>query len=187
MIILFAIQPVMALAWIGTHLTLGGTTDTRYQAVMVATVVTTAVLAVSGRFPLLWTCIATACAAIPPAAPLVLCHVCAHVMVHQARRFGDGDSRSEVCSSMARRWLRVGGLAAAMGVVLLYYWWDAWDRARVPSLDCLLRTDPLRLMNDAFSSGVRGVLFVAAAWYALQFLRTARLLLQLRSTPVESE
>lgn len=187
MILAFALQPLIAVAWIGAHFAFGGTDSTLYHAAMAATVVTTLCVTLMGRFPVSWVIVATAFSAVPVAAPLVLCHVCAQLMVHHASRLDESDAWHVLCAMMARRWIRAGMIASAMGVVLAYYWWDTWDRGRVPDIQCMVLTDPLRLMSDSFAPALKGAFLAIALWYGVQFVRTVRIMRRLQSGRAAAE
>jgi len=186
-ILAFAIQPLVIIAWIGAHFTFGGELNGFYHAVIMATVGTTLLLTIVGGFPVSWIIFATLCSAIPVAAPLVLCHVCAQLMVHHSLQREESDPWRLLCATMARRWLRTGSAAAAMGVLLAYYWWDTWDAGRILDFNEIVLTDPLRLMHGSTAPVIKGIFLAFALWYGVQFVRTARITLRLRSGEGDEE
>ena len=72
--------------------------------------------------------------------------------------------------------------ASVLGVVLLYYWWDTVDHARLTFTEVVVAS-PLSLMIDAFAPFTKAVFFALALWYGVQLVRTGRIVLSLREEP----
>ncbi|MAB89660.1 MAG: hypothetical protein CMJ90_09410 [Planctomycetes bacterium] len=179
MIIVFVLQPLLVVAWLAAEVVFGQGGDFLYGAVMVSSALTVLLLAVLGRLAVHWTIVAVVLALVPPLAPIVVCHVCTHVLLRATYGRADDDPWEVVSQHMARRWLRAGNLASMMCVVLLYYWWDAVDRARLTLAEAVF-VSPLRLMSDAFAPFVKLAFFAVTIWYGAQLIRTGRIVLALR-------
>lgn len=148
---------------------------------MVASFAIVVLMAVLGRLPLIGAAFAVVFVLVPPTAPIAMSHVCAHLMLRVAAGRPGDDPWTLLCQAMARRWLRAGNVASMMCVVLLYYWWDTVDRARLAFADVVV-TDPLRLMSDSFlAPAVKGAFLALALWYGVQLVRTGRIALTLRA------
>ncbi|MAE62818.1 MAG: hypothetical protein CMJ18_00980 [Phycisphaeraceae bacterium] len=115
---------------------------------------------------------------IPPLAPVVMCHLLAAASFAVAKRRSDteNDELLPILVRSGHRWLRMGNVAVAMGVVLSYYYFLAFD-GRGFSMNVAVM-DPMRFISDAFSPLVKGCFLALALWYGARLTRTLRLLAQ---------
>ena len=180
MIFAFALQPLLVVAWIAADIVSDQTGDHLYWAVMASSGLTVLLMSILGRFPIHRSAVFVALAVVPPVAPVVVCHACAHVLLRATHGRLDDDPWSLVSQRMGRRWLRAGNVASMMCVVLLYYWWDTVDHARL-TLEEVVVVSPLRLMVDAFAPLTKVVFLSLAFWYGVQLVRTGRIVLSLRA------
>ena len=182
MIFAFALLPLLVVAWIAADIVSDQTGDHLYWAVMAASGLTVLLMSILGRFPIHWSAVFVVLAVVPPVAPVVVCHACAHLLLRATHDRPDDDPWSLISQFMGRRWLRAGNVASMMCVVLLYYWWDTVDHARLTFTEVVVAS-PLSLMIDAFAPFTKAVFFALALWYGVQLVRTGRIVLSLREEP----
>lgn len=182
MIFAFVLQPLLVVAWIAADVMFDQTGDHLYWAVMASSGLTVLSMTVLGRFPIHWSAVVVVLALVPPVAPVVVCHVCAHLVLRATCGRSDDDPWSRIGQLMGRRWLSAGNVASVLGVVLLYYWWDTVDHARLTFTEVVVAS-PLSLMIDAFAPFTKAVFFALALWYGVQLVRTGRIVLSLREEP----
>ena len=180
MIFAFALQPLLVVAWIAADIVSDQTGDHLYWAVMASSGLTVLLMSILGRFPIHRSAVFVALAVVPPVAPVVVCHACAHLLLRATHDRPDDDPWSLISQFMGRRWLRAGNVASMMCVVLLYYWWDTVEHARL-TLAQVVFASPLRLMVDAFAPFTRLAFLALALWYGVQLVRTGRIILSLRA------
>ena len=179
MFMMLLAHPLTAVGWVVVQLLAGFPEDGLFHAALAVTAFTALVLSWLGRFGATWSGTVLVLALVPPLAPLVMSHTCAQLLFRVAAGLDEDDRWVPVCRGLGRQWLRFGNIASAMAVVLLYYWWDAFERQVVPG-DQVAFTDPLRLMSDAFAPFVKGAFLVISVLYAVRFVRTVRVVLVLR-------